>query len=28
VAVYVEPLTGRDTTRSGAVVVGDLRNVR
>ena len=28
VAVYVEPLKGRHTTRSGAVVVGDLRNVR
>lgn len=28
VAVYVEPLHGRDSTRSGAVVVGDLRHQR
>ncbi len=27
VAVYTEPLTGRDTTQSGAAVVGDLRHV-
>jgi hypothetical protein len=27
VAVYTEPLTGRDTTNSGAAVVGDLRSV-
>ncbi len=26
IAVYVEPLHGRDGTKSGAVVVGDLRN--
>lgn len=26
IAVYVEPLHGRHTTRSGAVIVGDLRN--
>lgn len=28
VAVYTEPLHGPDTTRSGAAIVGDLRNVR
>jgi hypothetical protein len=27
IAVYVEPLTGSDTTHSGAVVVGDLRSL-
>ncbi len=27
VAVYTEPLTGHDTTQSGAAVVGDLRHV-
>ncbi len=28
VAVYVEPVSGPDTTRSGAVIVGDLRRLR
>jgi hypothetical protein len=27
IAVFVEPLTGRETTHSGAVVVGDLRSL-